>query len=424
MTTHKNKSKQKSETHQLLNQRLEALNQFKIDLGLDRLRLVLDRLQLSQPAKQIITVGGTNGKGSTVAALCGLLRSKGLSFGAFTSPHIFTFNERININGEAASDDEILTAFTAIDEAKSEISLSYFEYAFLAALLVFISHRVDVIVLEVGLGGRLDATNSLDADVAIITTVDIDHTEWLGSDVETIAQEKAGIMRADTPVIYGDLNVPQAILTKASELNSRLLAIDEAYGCQINASDWSYQSGEQQFKQLNMPVAKGDWQIKNFSSALTAMLALGYQFHTKELQQVLAQWQIPGRLQTMHEQPLVLADVAHNKQAVSSLNQWLTAHPIAGETIAIFSVLADKEPENWLAELRGTFDHWLVFELNNARALELDDLKLMMADQVNLFSTFSSAKQAYNMALSLANPDDRIVVFGSFHVLEEVFSED
>ncbi len=419
MTTLKNKSTP-TEDRQLLANRLDALNQFKIDLGLDRLHQVLGHLQLKKPAAQIITVGGTNGKGSTVAALCSLLNTKNISFGAFTSPHIFAFNERININGQLATDKEILAAFDLIDEAKGDVNLSYFEYAFLAALLLFVNHRVEVIVLEVGLGGRLDATNAMDADATIITTVDIDHTEWLGEDVESIAVEKAGIMRTSKPAVYGDQKVPQAILTQAEIVGAKLLLLNDAFAAQINTGGWCYRFKGQQWSGLDKPLVKGDWQINNFSSAMTAILALGYELSIEEVRMSLANWQVPGRLQTMATEPLVLADVAHNRQAVEGLHQWLTDHPVTGRTYAVFSVLADKQLADWLGSMT-SIDHWLVFTLDSARAMKSDPLKLTMADHVSLFSMFDSGQQAHQAALAVAEPDDRIIVFGSFHVLEEVF---
>ena len=421
MITPKIDQNQIANKKRILEQRLNELNQFKIDLGLDRLNQVLDRLNLAEISQQVIVVGGTNGKGSTVAALCSLLKIKSKSFGAFTSPHIFNFNERININGHEASDDEILRSFDAIDAVSEDIKLSYFEYAFLSAMLIFIKHKVEVVVLEVGLGGRLDATNSIDADAAIITTVDIDHIEWLGSDVESIATEKAGIMRKMKPVVYGDLNVPQAIKEQAESLGAQLIQLGQNYHIGIGENDFCYKGKSHQFEQLNKPVIQGDWQIKNFSAAFTALLEMGYTFSKEEVQQSLSEVQIKGRLQIMQQRPQVLADVAHNKQATQNLAQWLNTNPIEGQTYAVFSVLSDKQPETWLGALNEEISHWFIFALSVERAMEINSLKAVMADHVSLFSQFESAHTAYQMALLSANPEDRIVVFGSFHVLEEIF---
>ena len=414
---------QKTDTSSKLNQRLDDLNQYKIDLGLDRLQLVLKRLDLLQPSQQIITVGGTNGKGSTVTALSSLLKTQSKSFGVFTSPHIFKFNERININGRLATDDEILQVFEQIDVVRAETSLSYFEYALLAALLLFRQHDVEVMLLEVGLGGRLDATNALDADACVITTVDLDHTAWLGDTIEAIAHEKAGIMRADKPVVFGDVNTPEAIKLHANQLGLHLIQFDVAYQISLHDKAFSYHHLGHSYANLKRPKLKGDWQIKNFSSALTVLLSLGYRFSFDQVQQAIAGWQIKGRLQTIQSAPLVLADVAHNRQSAQQLAQYLNAHPCKGQTRAVFSVLADKQLGDWLGELAELVDHWFVFELAGKRAMGIMELKTTLAEHVGLFSQFDSGQQAYDMALQCSEAEDRVVVFGSFHVLEEVFKK-
>lgn len=416
MTIHKTKNKSE------LEQRLIALNQYKIDLGLDRLKLVIERLDVFDQIPHVITVGGTNGKGSTVTAICSLLSTQNKSFGAFTSPHIHQFNERININGNLASDDEILNAFALIDAAKAEINLSYFEYAFLAAVLNFIKHEVDVIVLEVGLGGRLDATNALDSDASVITTIDLDHTEWLGDDIETIAKEKAGIMRPGKPVVFGDKNTPSSIISQAKSTQSKLIQQVLDYQVTLNDHGFDYCFNDTSFDQLQLPQLKGDYQVFNFSSALTVLLSLGYVFTPEQVKQAIQAWHIKGRLQTIQSKPLVIADVAHNRQSAQQLAQYLMENPIKGHTYAVFSVLADKQVETWLDELNKIIDHWFIFELNNDRALNIFDLKTILADKVSLFSQFNDAESAFKMAQSMAGDNDRIIVFGSFHVLDEVLN--
>ncbi|MEZ5473103.1 MAG: folylpolyglutamate synthase/dihydrofolate synthase family protein [Marinicella sp.] len=417
MTTHN------SDPKQLLLNRLNELNQYKIDLGLERLAQVYERLKLDQYQPKIITVGGTNGKGSTVAALCVMLAVQGQTYGAFTSPHIFQFNERININGVTAADDEILEAFALIDAVRAEIELSYFEYAFLAAMLIFRKYRIDYAVLEVGLGGRLDATNVVDADVTIITTVDLDHMAWLGDDIETIAKEKAGIMRPNQPVIYGDTNTPKAILKLAEVLPAELLQFGAAYQITNHGSSFDYQYASLQYRDLPFPNLKGDWQLKNFAAALTAMLKLGFSFSHEQLSQVLNTWYVPGRMQTIQQNPLVIADVAHNRQSVQKLAQWLKANPIEGCTRAVFSVLGDKNLSGWIEQLDELIDHWFVFELAGQRAMSINELKITLADHVSLISVFESGQQAHQMALKLSESEDRIIIFGSFHVLDEVLRE-
>ncbi len=414
---------QKTDKVSILEQRLVELNQYKIDLGLNRLQTVVERLRLNCNLPQIITVGGTNGKGSTVAALCSLLKTKSRSFGAFTSPHIFKFNERFNINGRLATDNEILKAFEMIDAAKAEINLSYFEYAFLTAVLLFKQYDVDVMLLEVGLGGRLDAVNALDADASIITTVDLDHTTWLGDTIDAIALEKAGIMRTGKPVVFGDNDTPDSIKSHAQSVDAKLIQLGPDYQVTLSRDAFTYQHNNALFADLGRPQLKGDWQIKNFSSALTILMALGYTFDTKQLQTAIDGWDISGRLQTIQTKPLVLADVAHNRQAAQQLAIYLKENPIKGQTRAVFSILADKQVDTWLNELNEMIDHWFVFELLNERALDISSLKEVLADRVTVFSQFDSGLQAYEVALQCSNADDRVIVFGSFHVLEEVFDE-
>ena len=405
-----------------LEQRLESLNQYKIDLGLDRLESVAERLKLKENLPQIITVGGTNGKGSTLAALSSLIKTQSKSFGAFTSPHIFKFNERFNINDKLATDDEILAVFKTIDAAKGDINLSYFEYAFLAAVLLFKLAEVDVMLLEVGLGGRLDAVNVLDPDACIITTVDLDHTAWLGETVEEIAAEKAGIMRLNTPIVFGDDTMPNAIKIHADQVGAKLIQLNKGYQLTVNDSSFNYQGEVQTFNQLNRPKLKGDWQIKNFSSALTILLEMGYEFDSDDVQQAIDDWHIDGRLQTIQKEPLVLADVAHNRQSVEQLVRYLKANPVTGETRAVFSVLAEKNLDTWLGDLDSVIDHWFIFELPGERALDIWLLKQELVEQVTVVSQFDSGEMAYHMALQCSKPEDRIIVFGSFHVLDEVLS--
>lgn len=404
--------------------KLDELNQYKIDLGLERLQQVIERLAIVPKLPQIITVGGTNGKGSTVAAICSLLKTQNKTYGAFTSPHLFQFNERIEVNDTLATDDEILNAFSTIDEAKGTINLSYFEYALLAAVLVFIEHRVEVMVLEVGLGGRLDATNALDADACVITTVDLDHTAWLGDSIEAIAQEKAGIMRSDKPIIYGASNTPSAIIAQAEITGAQLYQQGIDFKLTVADDGFSYAYLGLHFNGLNKPQLLGDYQIQNFASALTVLITLGYEFNAKQLSHVLSTWHINGRLQIMSEKPLVMADVAHNRQSAQQLAKYLRDHPVAGQTRAVFSVLADKNLASWIGELTDEFSHWLVFQLHNQRAIPVNELKATLANDVAVLSQFDDGKAALQAAIRLSDAADRVVVFGSFHVLEEVFSKD
>lgn len=421
MTTHKTPSESNGSSQQALHQRLESLNQFKIDLGLSRLKQVLQRLDLGPEWPTIITVAGTNGKGSTVAALGSLLSTLHKTWGAFTSPHIHRFNERINIQGRLATDAEIMDALDTIDAARGEVPLSYFECAFLAAVLIFRRHGVDYLLLEVGLGGRLDATNVLDADACIITTVDWDHMAWLGDDLAQIGVEKAGVMRPDRPAILADVNLPESILEVAAARSVPVIRVQQEYQITIQDGGFDYQYQQHVFKKLPPPKLPGRWQIQNFSAALTALLALGVVFDDSQLHQALRQLSLAGRLQTMAERPLVLADVAHNQQSAEALASWLREQPCDGQTRAVFSVLDDKRVERWLPQFTDLVDHWFIFQLAGPRAIDVTALQVLMADSQGLISVFDSGPMALQMARSLSTECDRVVVFGSFHVLDEVF---
>lgn len=405
-----------------LNQWLDSLNQHKIDLGLTRITRVLSGAPFADIKTPIITVGGTNGKGSTVTATTALLRQKNFRVGSFTSPHIFRYNERIQINGQAATDSEIVLAFEAINEARGDIELSYFEYSLLAALLIFHQHQVDYMVLEVGLGGRLDAVNALSSIAAIITSVDLDHCHWLGEDIETIAAEKAAIMRFGCPVIYGDTNCPQAIVQRAEKEQAKLLQWQQQYQTTIHNDSFDYHFREFQFSGLNKPVLPGNFQIQNFSAALTALLSLAIEFSQHEVNSALKLMQLPGRIQVIQSNPQVIVDVAHNRQSVKALAAWLHDNPIAGRTRAVFSVLKDKQAESWLQHIAPEIDHWFIFQLELERATDINTLKMQIADHNGLLSAFFSGTDAYVKAINVSNPNDRLIVFGSFHVLDEVFS--
>ena len=398
---------------------LNSLNQDKIDLGLARVKQVHNQLNL--PQKKTITVAGTNGKGSTVAVLTSLLKYQGQKVGAFTSPHIFKYNERICVNGEPVSDDVIVAAFERIDDAKGDVSLSYFEYAFLVACCVFDAEKIDVQVMEVGLGGRLDAVNVLDADAVIITGVAIDHVDWLGDDLNVIGKEKAGVLRKGQVAVFGANNIPDSVIDYAASVSCDIQRAGKDYDFKANEKTFEYKDNLQQFVSLARPSLQGDWQVQNAAAAINVVSRLGYQLNPEGINLAMSQIKLSGRLEAISEQPLVIADVAHNAQSAEALAGWLKQNPIKGQTRAVFSVLNDKQPETWLSLFDELIDHWFVFELDGQRAMTLNDMKLVLANHVDLFSCFSSAKQAYQMATVMTEGVDRVIVFGSFHVLDEVF---
>ena len=388
--------------HEWLN-RLETSHDKKIDLGLSRVKTVYKSLKLDKVANTIITVAGTNGKGSTVAILTSICHQASLKVGSFTSPHLIKFNERITINHKQVSDQEIIKAFEKIEANLNSITLSYFEYATLAALIIFKNHNVDVAVLEVGLGGRLDSVNVVDTDCAIITTIDIDHTDWLGDDIESIGFEKAGIMRPNKPAVYGDISCPKSIINHAKSIKADLYFADP--NIQIPATN-----------------LLGDYQQKNIRTSITALNLLSLPIKPEDINLALKNIKLKGRLQTIAEKPQVVIDVSHNKQAAKELAGWLNNNPISGKTVAVFSVLQDKNTAEWMPLFEDLIDVWCVSQVDSYRAMPTLDILTALADSAKLITSHKSVAIAYESAQVMANEKDRIIVFGSFYTVSEVLA--
>ena len=383
----------------------EGLHLSAIDLGLTRIQQVAERLNLLKPSVPILTVAGTNGKGSTCAMLTQALYLQGYKVGTYTSPHILHYNERIAIDGQPVDDAFICQAFAAIDAARGDISLTYFEFGTLAAVWCFQQAQVDVMVLEVGLGGRLDAVNLWDADVGIITSIGIDHVEWLGSTREAIGYEKAGIMRPHKPIVCGDPNPPASIAEQAQTVGAIL-----------------YQHGRDFDAQgLPQPSLRGAHQLQNAACVREALLQLAPRLpvSTQNIQQGIQQAQVVGRLQRLQTQPELYIDVAHNPHAVKELAEWLKKNPSDGKLFVIFSILADKDSTGVIDIMRPLVDEWALVQLTGSRAVDIGVLKTQMLTQgvtaaIQLYSNFQSAWDNVKQA---ANTNDRIIAFGSFLVV-------
>ncbi|MCF6300154.1 MAG: bifunctional tetrahydrofolate synthase/dihydrofolate synthase [Proteobacteria bacterium] len=409
-------------TKNKLDQWLDRLNQEKIDLGLERCATVYQRLQLEKTSATVITVAGTNGKGSTVAILSALLQALGKSVGSFTSPHLIKYNERICINDQPVSDQNIIDAFEEIKQSSNKTNLSYFEYALLAALINFKRTQVDVILLEVGLGGRLDACNVVNADSTIITSISYDHIDWLGDNLESIGFEKAGIFRAKQQALFADVNCPKSIIKHAKKLGTDLMLFGEDYRFKIQSQGFSFNFAEHNFNSLKTPNLTGNWQLKNASAAIASLLRLGFKLKPKHINQALTTINLPARLQLINKHPAIYLDVAHNLQAASQLAQWLKDNPIKGKTRAVFSVLSDKQFDQWVSCFKGIVDHWFIAELDCPRAMKITDMRQTLADHVGLISIFDDINQAYKMSKQCSKSEDRIIVFGSFYVIAQVLN--
>ncbi|HET6905839.1 MAG TPA: bifunctional tetrahydrofolate synthase/dihydrofolate synthase [Rhodanobacteraceae bacterium] len=393
-----------------------------IDLGLDRVREVRQRMRAPPIARTVITVGGTNGKGSTVAFLEAMLRAGGLRVGAYTSPHILNYNERVRIDGSDARDDALVAAFERIEAARSGTPLTYFEFGTLAALDLFARANMDVALLEVGLGGRLDAVNVVDADAAIVTTVDLDHMEYLGNDRESIGREKAGIFRAGRPAIIGDADPPQSLPDEARRIGARMLRAGHEYTAEVQGDHWKWRSGETALE-LPIPALAAPSQIANAAAAIAALHALRDRaaWDPRTIAQGVRGAKVAGRLQRIADSPQVIVDVAHNPQAARELARWLDANPVPGMTYAVFGALGDKDVAGVVRALDARIAHWHLagLEQDSPRGLPVAELaeRVRAAASGASFSGHAGVQSALEAARGTAGEQDRILAFGSFFVV-------
>lgn len=403
-----------------------------IDMGLERITLVKERMQLT-PTCPIIIVGGTNGKGSVCAYLSHIYHEAGYTVGTLTSPHLLNFNERITINTVPVGDDEIIQAFEHIDNVRREISLTYFEFNTLAAVDIFIKRQVDIMILEVGLGGRLDAVNIFDGDLSIITSIDLDHQAYLGNTIEQVAWEKAHIMRPQKPVICGQTPAPQKIQQYAQTIQAQLLTLNHDFSIRKQEQQWSFRFHPTQNIHLThqakhalpIPSLRGSFQIQNAACALTAIVCLNDKLPVDigAIKRGLVRVRNPGRFQVLPGRPVRVLDVGHNPHAAKALRSSLLQLPYAERRIAVFSMLADKDIDAVLHILKDQFDVWMIAPLTVPRAASIEMLQEKLAqhhiDEVNIHNNIANA---WKTALSQASENDRIVAFGSFHTIAEILA--
>jgi dihydrofolate synthase/folylpolyglutamate synthase len=397
-----------------------------IDMGLERIGEVARRLAIGRPARHVITVAGTNGKGSTVAFIEAIAAAAGHRVGAYTSPHLLRYNERVRIAGTDADDAALVAAFAKIEAARGEIPLTYFEFGTLAALMLFADAALDLAILEVGLGGRLDATNLVDPDVAVITTVDLDHQDWLGNDRETIGAEKAGILRAGKPAVLAEKDPPSSVLRRAYVLgvfairgHSDYLIDDLGDG----AGGWRWREPGWQID-LPAPALQAPAQRGNAAAAIAALRALDLPIDDEAIRDGVSGARVPGRLQRLPGPagaPETVVDVAHNPQAARELAGWLQAHP--RRTVAVFSALADKDVAGIVAVLAPLIARWHLGPITDAgpRGLDVATLaaKVRAAAPEAVVVEHPDLASARRAAAADAAPDGRVLVFGSFHTVAE-----
>lgn len=397
-----------------------------IDLGLERVRRVFETLRPDYRPPVTITVGGTNGKGSCVAMLEAILKAQGVSVGAYTSPHILDYNERIRIDGLPVSDQAIVDVFARIDEARGDISLSFFEFATLAALELFALAEVRVQLLEVGLGGRLDAVNIVDADVAVITSIDIDHKDWLGETRERIGVEKAGIFRSGRPAVIGDRRPPLSLLQQADQRQAPLQRLGFDFDHSRRDRDWDWSGPDHAWKRLPLPALPGSQQLDNAAMVMAALRALGDRLPVTQdaIVQGLEAVRLPGRYQLLPGPPQVLLDVAHNPQAAGLLAEYLRNQYPGRRIVALFTAMCDKDIEGILDVMRQAVDAWVLLELpGNPRAASGGRL-VEAFRKVGLpfpLASFQDCSEAIACLEQQAGPEGLIVVFGSFFLVAEFF---
>lgn len=404
--------------------RLERAHPSAIELGLERVARVRDAMGL-HPAFPLIIVGGTNGKGSCCAYLEAILRAQGYKTGLYTSPHLLRYNERVRIDGNEAPDKDIVAGLEAVEAARGDVSLTYFEQGTLAAVWQFVQAGVDVAVLEVGLGGRLDAVNVFEPAISIVTAVDMDHQSWLGDSREAIGFEKAGIFRADKTAICSDLDPPQTLVEHAARIGAKLVRAGRDFDLAQQANGWGFRCGGTALSALPMPALAGEHQLWNAAAALATLVQLAEVLPVSlaAIHAGLVSARLAGRFQRIPGRVEVVLDVAHNPQSARVLADNLRAYPAKGKTCAVFALLADKDAVGVIEPLKDCFDSWFIAGLSGERGQSGKALAELVAARVlapvnvhdNPFSAFEAAKLQ-------AVEGDRIVAFGSFYTVAAVLN--
>lgn len=424
---------------------IEQLHPKAIAMGLERVNLVIQRLAL-KPNFKIITVAGTNGKGSTCAMLAEIYKQAGYQVGCYTSPHLLRYNERVRVNGNEVSDKDLCAAFTAVEQARlgldndgDEIALTYFEVGTLAAVWHFSQAGIDIAVLEIGLGGRLDAVNAFEPDSAVVTSIDIDHQEFLGDTRESIGAEKAGVYRPAVAAICGDLNPPASLIAYAHKVGADFKCIKHEFDCEATATGWSYLVNQKARYSLPLPALEGGYQLMNASCAIAAVESLQSTLPVKSeaIANAMAEVKLAGRFQTVSKSPWLILDVAHNPHAAEALAKNLKEHRVqsqikagvkSGKTIAVFAMLADKDIKGVVNAVKDEIDFWYIAGIDHSRSTPVDTLVKVVLDTVPQakIKKFDSAANACKQACIDTevcidrNENDKIVVFGSFFTVSNV----
>lgn len=393
----------------------ETLNPRGIDLGLDRVRAVLERLELAEAPYKKIVVGGTNGKGSVAAYLDSMLRAAGYSSGRYLSPHILHYNERITVDGVAASDAELCEAFERVDSARDDTPLTYFEFGTLAAFELFRLRGVDVAVLEVGLGGRLDAVNAVDPDAAVVVSVGLDHMDWLGEDIDSIAREKAGIYRRNCPAIFGPGPAPQGLMDVIGKTGASPCIGGDDYFWKKTNTGWQWRNSEREIRDIPLPPLPGEHQLGNAAAAIATLLAAFPDLSDTAIRNGIAGARLPGRLEIIPGEPEILLDVGHNPAAAETVAAWLAENP--KPTHAVLAMLSDKDAAAFVKPLQPHISHWHFASLSGPRGRSAE--ALAEATGIAPVSCHTTVADALAAAIQAAGTGERVAIFGSFHTVGE-----
>jgi len=401
---------------------IEAQHPKSISMGLDRVAAVKERMGLD-PQFPIIIVGGTNGKGSTCAMLENIYHHAGYRVAGYSSPHILRYNERVRVNLEELNDETLAAAFAAVEAARQNLQLTYFEYGTLAAMWCFMRQKVELAVMEVGLGGRLDAVNVFEPDCAVVTTIDIDHIEFLGNSRESIGFEKAGIFRKHVPAICGDLTPPQSLVEHAKSIGADLQLRNRDFKLDQHADRWDFK-GAALMHDLPLPALRGEFQLDNAACALAAIEAIQGRLpvNRSAIEAGLKSVSLAGRFQVVAQHPQILLDVTHNPHAAHALAENLHQTKTEGKTIAVFAMLADKDIAGVITALETEIDSWYLSSVDHVRSASVSQL-LEIFNQINAdtnLACFESLPAAFRQACLDAGKNDRIIMFGSFFTVAEV----
>ncbi|MEB5922942.1 bifunctional tetrahydrofolate synthase/dihydrofolate synthase [Franconibacter daqui] len=394
---------------------LENLHSKTIDMGLERVSRVAAALGVTKPAPFVFTVAGTNGKGTTCRTLEAVLMAAGYKVGVYSSPHLVRYTERVRVQGKELPEARHTASFAEIETARGETSLTYFEYGTLSALWLFKQAQLDVVILEVGLGGRLDATNLVDADVAAVTSIALDHVDWLGPDRESIGREKAGVFRQGKPAVVGEPDMPHTIADVAAEKGALLLRLGADWSYEVSERGWRFTDAQGALENLPLPQVPQP----NAATALAALRASGLAISEEAIREGIARATLPGRFQIVSDSPRLILDVAHNPHAAAYLAERLRQLPTRGRVLAVIGMLHDKDIAGTLACLEPVVDSWYCAPLEGPRGASAEQL----IEHLGAGEVFASVAQAWRAAMAQAQASDTVLVCGSFHTVAQVMEE-